>query len=269
MFMSEPHIQKEALYQKINALFTYRSFPWLLEQCTFDTPAEGTAFSIQLTELQASIYMLDAHLEANWHTSDNILEHHWSSIRHHLGRFGISLHKSAAYLSHIQKYQKHELSLRQRVLPQSFNMSYFYFYKSCDVKLLRRLIYERGDLRKSLGSLNEWRYFDLVTEVNDDVEDLQEDLQFINGNRFLITLLLDGKMAAQTQFGSFLDTIALRAKQFFRKGSHNVFRAMILSQTLEQVEHTKKQMLEQLSIPQQDIRRDALIMKFLDVGNNY
>lgn len=266
--MSEPHIQKEALYQKINALFTYRSFPWLLQQCSFDTPAAGIAFSIQLTELQAAIYMLDAHLEANWHTRDNILEQHWNSIRHQLALFGISLQKSAAYLSHLKKYQDHELSLRRGVFPQSYNMSYFYFYKSCDVKLLRRLIYEKGDLRKSLGSLNEWRYFDLVTEVNDDVEDLQEDLQFINGNRFLITLLLDGKMAAQAQFGSFLDTIALRAKQFFRKGPDNDFRAMILRQTIEQVEHTKRQMLSQLSIPQQEIRKNALIMKFMDVKNN-
>lgn len=261
--MPEPHIQKESLYKKINALFAYRSFPWLLEQCAFEAPEEAVSFLHQLTELQAEIYMLDAHLEANWHTSYNILEQHWSSIRHHLGRFGISLHKSAAYLSHIQKYQKHELSLRKRVLPQSFNMSYFYFYKSCDVKLLRRLIYERGDLRKSLGSLNEWRYFDLVTEVNDDVEDLQEDLQFLNGNRFMITLLLDGKMAAQAQFGSFLDTIDLRAKQFFHKGPDNAFRAMILRQTLEQVENTKFMMEQQLDKTLPDILRDAAIMKYL------
>ena len=59
------------------------------------------------------------------------------------------------------------------LLPTRLEMEYFYFYKSCDVKLLRRLIYEtRLKGSKSFGSLSDWRYFDLVTEVNDDVADI-------------------------------------------------------------------------------------------------
>ena len=186
--MIELHIDEKVLEQKIEALMEYRLFPLLFDESTLPKE-EKRKFYDGLIDLQYAIYLLDAHLEANWEVNDQVLQSHWSNIKDKLNQLGIKQENAGAYLSHIKKYEKHELELRQGRSPLRFDLEYFYFYKSCDVKLLRRLIYEKMHLEKTCGALADWRYYDLITEVNDDVEDLMEDLQFINGNRFLISLL--------------------------------------------------------------------------------
>jgi hypothetical protein len=261
--MTEPHLNRLALDQKIKALFTYRMFPWLLDQCPFNSSKEKAEFLQQLTDLQTHIYDLDAHLESHWNTCDTTLKRHWAIVKEDLAGFGIAPLKTDAYLSHLRKYEAHELGLRSGQLPQSYGMSYFYFYKSCDVKLLRRLIYEKGDLRSSLGGLDEWRYFDLVTEVNDDVEDVQEDLQFVNGNRFLISLITEGVSATRLQFLEFLDSIARKAYSRFDKGPKGPFREMVLEHTYQQVEATKIAIEKQLQIPVAEIKESARLWRHM------
>jgi len=176
--MIEPHINEAELRKKIVELFDYRLFPQLLEASHVDEALQSV-FIEHLIQLQTNIYFLDAHLEANWQTNPQILNLHWDNIKNSLDSFHIPTDQYTAYLNHIKKYEKHELELRQGKSPLRFDMEYFYFYKSCDVKLLRRLIYERFQLTPVCGMLSDWRFYDLVTEVNDDIEDLFEDLDFI------------------------------------------------------------------------------------------
>ena len=223
--MFEPHIDDQELKNKIFALFAYRHFPSLVG----DDYAENHHFVQQLFQLQKSIYHLDAHLEAHWTTSDTALDFHWKNMQRHLIDFGIDSADCDTYFNHIAKYQKHELDLRKGLFPMRFEMEYFYFYKSCDVKLLRRLIYEfRLKGTKQFGSLSDWRYFDLITEVNDDVEDVFEDIDFINGNRFLLSILMFGKDKTMLQFDDFIVNIKhkIRKKMFVEKSPflHNVHK---------------------------------------------
>jgi hypothetical protein len=261
--MIESHPNRSALDKKIRDLFTYRMFPWLLEQCPFNATQEKAEFLQQLTDLQTHIYDLDAHLEENWHTSEEILTEHWTTLRKDLSGFDIPAHKTDSYLAHIRRYEVHELALRSGRMPQSYGMSFFYFYKSCDVKLLRRLIYEKGGLRHTLGNLDAWRYFDLVTEVNDDVEDVQEDLQFVNGNRFLISLITEGVSATRSQFLEFLDNIARKAYIRFDKIPKDPFREMVLEHTLQQVEATKIHIEKQIQMPITEIKESARLYSHL------
>jgi hypothetical protein len=64
--------------------------------------------------------------------------------------------------------------------------------------------------------LSIWRYFDLVTEVNDDVVDVFEDLDFINGNIVLLSMMSEGKDATLSKFFKFLDDIHVQAKLAFQ-----------------------------------------------------
>jgi hypothetical protein len=128
---------------------------------------------------------------------------------------------------------------------------------------LRRLIYEKGDLRSSLGGLDEWRYFDLVTEVNDDVEDLHEDLQFVNGNRFLISLITEDVPATRLQFLEFLDSIGRKAHKRFDTGPNEPFREMVLEHTLQQVEATKTALEKQIQMPIAEIKESARLWKHI------
>lgn len=242
--MIEDHISIEALEQKIVQLFEYRLFPELIKM---GDPSGNEYHKIwqDLLALQTSIYFLDAHLEANWNTDTEVLEWHWNNINQHLAVFGIHGHDSKKYLNHIKKYEKHELELRKGKMPMRLDMEYFYFYKSCDVKLLRRLIYERYHLSVLCGSLAEWRYYDLITEVNDDVDDLIEDLDFYNGNRFLLTIMAHGKKVARNEFVEFIGLIKSKA-EFKVKAAQGKYRDYIFDKTMQRIDETILLMDERL-----------------------
>jgi hypothetical protein len=235
--MTEPHIDDIQLRKKIIDLFEYRLFPRLIEDGTNDK--DSSEFYERLIQLQSAIYHLDAHLEANWHTDFTKLAWHWDRIKDKLEDFGIDDTNSGQYLRHIYKYEKHELELRTGKSPLRFDPQYFYFYKSCDVKLLRRLIYEHYKLSPSCGKLADWRYYDLVTEVNDDIEDVFEDLDYINGNRFLLTILREGREETQYIFQSFLKIIADKAKEKYTT-ANGKYNAIIFEMTMQRIAETQK-----------------------------
>src|SRR5690606_12847803 len=173
------------LKQKIVELFDYRMFPGLLDRMNMDITQRNTWME-ELTGLQAAIYHLDAHLESQWKINEEQRSGGWRSIFERLNHFVKDTALHDQYVKHIRKYEAHELAIRKYLWPTRLDMEYFYFYKSCDVKLLRRIIYEKGRLSSALGPMSKWRYFDLVTEVNDDITDVFEDMPLFNGNRFLI-----------------------------------------------------------------------------------
>ena len=142
-----------------------------------------------------------------------IIEERWQKIYQSLLALNIPKEAHDKYCRHIYKYQRHELDIRKEKLPTRLSMEYFYFYKSCDVKLLRKIIYQNNlNLSHTLKE-SKWRLFDLVTEINDDVVDLQEDIDTINGNRFLISLIQYGKAETQKVFSEFLKEIEIRNRQ--------------------------------------------------------
>jgi DNA helicase IV len=124
-------------------------------------------------------------------------------------------------------------------------MEYFYFYKSCDVKLLRRLIYDRNAALAKVIKPSEWRTFDLVTEVNDDVVDLQEDTTTINGNRFLISLLQFGKKKTVQIFNDFLDEMDVRNRALDVKSIEGV---EFIEWTDSQIRETKELVVSQAAL---------------------
>lgn len=251
--MIEDHISKEVLEHKIVQLFEYRLFPELI---SLGKPSEQDfrATWDDLLALQASIYFLDAHLEANWNTNNEVLEWHWKNINQHLAAFDIESNERKHYLNHIQKYEKHELELRQGKMPMRLDMEYFYFYKSCDVKLLRRLIYEKYHLHNLCGSLAEWRYYDLITEVNDDVDDLIEDLDFYNGNRFLLTLLAKGKKETKNEFMDFITIVKSKAEDKI-KAARGKYKQYIFDKTMQRISETNTLMDQRLDqISEQTLR---------------
>ncbi|MBK7809040.1 MAG: hypothetical protein IPJ51_22565 [Saprospiraceae bacterium] len=261
--MIEPHINEAELRKKIVELFDYRLFPQLLEASHVDEALQSI-FIEHLIQLQTNIYFLDAHLEANWQTNPQILNLHWDNIKNSLDPFHIPTDQYTAYLNHIKKYEKHELELRQGKSPLRFDMEYFYFYKSCDVKLLRRLIYERFQLTPVCGMLSDWRFYDLVTEVNDDIEDLFEDLDFINGNRFLISLLYYDKMKSKKIYSDFLDDILAKAKNKYLSCT-GLYKEVIYSVTLQRISETKELLDQRIEEIQNEQLQASRLFKYQNI----
>ena len=197
----------QGLRNKIIQLFEYRQLPQLI---VFGGQKWDESYYEKLINLQFHIYKLDHELETNWEVDQSIIQDRWTKIYEALLELNIPQKWHDTYCRHIYKYQKHELDIRNLKLPTRLSMEYFYFYKSCDVKLLRKIIYKNNPLLSKQIKESEWRLFDLVTEINDDVEDMQEDVTTINGNRFLISLKEHGKSKTQDVFKTFLEQIALR-----------------------------------------------------------
>ena len=183
--------------KKIIDLFKYRKLPELLSYGPygFDSPLVG-----RLVDLQIAIYQLDQYLESNWKTSKRELNKYWKQIHEALSFLSVPENEHDDYLKHLKKYQQHELAMRSGKYPTSLSLKYYYFYKSCDVKLIRRIIYDFIPSLKKMIKLSEWRAFDLITEINDDVEDVYEDVGVINGNYFQFELAQKGKEFTSQKF---------------------------------------------------------------------
>lgn len=192
---------------KIKDLFEYRKLPELL---AYQNDKDQDTFLSKLYDLQENIYYLDKFLESNWAIEMPDLDQYWKPIYDSLSGFGIAPKEQDQYLSHIKTYQTHELSIRQKIAYSSLSLDYYYYYKSCDVRLLRRLIYEFNPALREVFDLSEWTSFDLITEINDDIDDIEEDKDVINGNGFILNSYLMGLEDTYITFALYIRKILER-----------------------------------------------------------
>lgn len=232
----------KVLTAKIRTLFAYRDFDHLYELGGLEG-AKRDRLEEKLIRLQQDIYFLDEYLETNWELEDSELKLYWNPIHQSLSNLGVASSDYDDYSAHIYKYQQHEMQLRTKKDLLRLSMEYFYFYKSCDVKLLRRIIYNHAPKISKYYSLSDWRCFDLITEVNDDVEDLVEDMQSINGNRLQLIINKHGIERAKSEFVTFMDQIEKQSKARVKTKNSKHYDA-IHAKVVEQVLLTKK-MLDQ------------------------
>ena len=118
---------------KIEPLFSYRLIPWLLNRSNL---RNKKSFYDRLQKLQKDIYDLDTYLESTWKLKDKVLRRKWKKIFSTLSKFGIDKKECNNWCREIFVYQKQEVALRKKKLPTELPVSEFYFYKSCDVKLM-------------------------------------------------------------------------------------------------------------------------------------
>ena len=225
--------------QKIRVLFEYRQIPWLLEQSQISDKAE---FLNALVELQIAIYNLDHQLETKWDIQLPDLKSYWVEIYRQLENMGLSPNQQRTWTGEIVRYQNRELDLRLGKSPLRYDMDDLYAFKSCDVRLMRRLIYCLDLFLNEKLKFSEWTEFDLITEVNDDVEDIYEDLSSLNGNRFLFSLHELGMEETRNLYEQFINKHFDAATQRLTN-SNSVFRAFmmdwlsaIVSQTLSMLD---------------------------------
>lgn len=227
--------------KKIKALFDYRDIPKLMK----DGKIKGKkSLTKRLMQLQISIYWLDDYLENNWDIKKSDLNKFWKEIHKDMQACGIPKNKLAEYSKHILKYQGHELNLRSGKMPTEGSTEYYYYYKSCDVRLMRQIIYDQSEDLNSKYTLADWRYFDLVTEVNDDVEDMFEDLETINGNYALIARWEYGKKKSIQMIEEFLDFIAEKNEERYQQRKSKSDYKTIYKKTKKQIKITRKLLIK-------------------------
>lgn len=252
---------------KIEALFELRMLPLLIEQAQIGKTEEKRLL-IRLKRLQQVIYELDAYLETHWELNDKQIEALWNPIFNALKGLHINPIQVEKQINFIKKYQKNEMQLREFKLPTRFSFEYFYFYKSCDVKLMRGILYYKYPLLKKFATVNDWRFFDLVTEVLDDVEDLFEDLDTINGNRFLIHLLeAKDPDSTLTEFSDFINEIKTKSTLKYRHYDPSEFRSQIHELTIQSANDTLELLQEQIHKFKTINIKNILMSKYIPVLN--
>ncbi|MEO6131104.1 MAG: hypothetical protein ABIQ02_04605 [Saprospiraceae bacterium] len=248
---------EETTKQKITELFNYRRLTDLL---SLNDKENGNDFVGQLMDVQYQIYMLDGFLESQWDIHKADLKKYWKSINDSLQKIGYTKKQTAALLDEIKDYQKIERDCRKNKWPTKVSFRKFYTTKSCDVRLIRHLIYASHPELGLLWKENAWRYYDMITEIHDDVADLQEDLMTYNGNRFLISLLRKGAEKTRDEYDTFLKEITEKANEYFAGKMNKGKNKQLAGWTLRRSKETIKLLNAKVNSKAMDLLADSLLL---------
>jgi len=228
--------EKEIL-DKIEALFSYRKLTGLLHTGQLD---KDRVFIGHLTDIQYQIYLLDAYLESKWELDQERLDEHWKAIATSLAQLAYTQNQIQRMLSEIREYERIERNCRKNNWPTKVRFKKFYTTKSCDVRLIRHLIYDARPALRDTWKEEDWVYYDLITEINDDVADVGEDLLTYNGNRFLISILRKGSRKTLKQYRRYLMKVTGKAKAFFKRHHARGDNAQLYTWTMDRSLETLK-----------------------------
>jgi hypothetical protein len=251
--------------QKIQELFAYRRIPELLRLAGIEN---DSPFVARLYRLQEVIYALDQHLESNWKTKKSERKPYWQEIHEALLAFDIGKKDFGKYTKEIRRYESYELDLRNHKLPTSRPFDAIYSCKSCDVKLIRTLIYRHAPELKKKVRESDWVYYDFITEVNDDLNDVFEDCETWNGNRFLISLLKRGPGKTRRAYKDFLDKVGKSARDHFKRRK-DPFKLQLYQWTRERLQQTEDLLRETMDGQKLDLVHHSTIAEKRSVTSKF
>ena len=197
------------LYNKIEVIFRLRLLETFVD-CAF--AGLRTNFWQELIELQAAIYRLDSHFEHNKEIADWFTGQCWMEIDSRV--VDLSGGKSdAGFARDIHSYEKIERSLRGHWRESLPNLESYYYFKTCDVRLCRKLILAQDKAKMTQADRRAWELLDLIGEIFDDLADFHEDLDTLNGNRFALNVLAQGARATARAYRELVERINNRAQR--------------------------------------------------------
>lgn len=229
-YTGEPEIK-----HKIAELFSYRKLIGLLQQGGLD---KDKIFYAHLVAIQYQIYLLDAYLEGQWDLDKSALALCWDKIKESLSKLNYSSSQIDKLLREIKEYERIERNCRKGNWPTKVSFRKFYTTKSCDVRLIRHLIYDAQPELSLIWKEKDWVYYDLITEMNDDIADIIEDLNTYNGNRFLISVLRKGRHKTEKQYRAYIDKFTSKAKTYFKKRAVEGDNHQLISWTMDRSRET-------------------------------
>jgi hypothetical protein len=210
--VKKKYADADAITTKINELFEYRKITELIQ---IGQLARDKVFIRHLYHIQTQIYLLDAYLESHWELDPQQISQYWSGIMDSLAEIGYSGKRAEKLVREIRQYERIESDCRKQKWPTRVPFAEFYTTKSCDVRLIRHLVYEAAPTLASHWKETVWKYYDLITEINDDVNDVHEDVDTYNGNRYLISILRKGLPKTTKRYSRFIDKVTAKANAFF------------------------------------------------------
>jgi len=248
---------EKAILEKIQLLFAYRKLTDLMQRTKLN---KDVSFRNKLTDLQYRIYLLDAYLEGQWELDPAQLKTYWQAITDAISAFDYSPKQIKSQLAEIRLYEHIETNTRLNKWPTKVPFKQFYTTKSCDVRLMRHLIYRSHPELNDIWDENAWTYYDLITEINDDITDVTEDLLTYNGNRFLISILRKGEKKTSSQYRNYIERVTKKARTYFKKHSGVGENIQLLDWTLARSLETLELLDTTLESNDKDAYSSSLIL---------
>lgn len=140
-----------------------------------------------LIEFQKLIFEIDEYGESIKYIDKVHLDTLWNKAEIFLDTLKIDKTTRDNLLQDIKEYADMEAATRTGKKLLEYDIKFFYFKKSCDVRLQRHLI--RYINNEAPVSSEEEITKDILEEMEDDLDDIEEDKQTLfSGNRFLEAL---------------------------------------------------------------------------------
>ncbi len=207
------------LLTKLDQLFAQREINTYAQHVGL---SENTAKEILniLKNLQVIIYEVDQLLEDNRvldiHQRDYIAQR-WEEIQNIVTSIVQDRQHADHLLKRLRAFFQMEMQMREGVSPSTIPLDAFYALKICDIHLQRDLINHAS--QKTIPS-QIWyalEQYDKLGEVIDDLEDIAEDVDAINSNRFLIEAFETDLIETKEKYSDFIDLLVSRIVPFESK----------------------------------------------------
>jgi hypothetical protein len=131
------------------------------------------------------------------------------------------------------------------------------------VRLIRHLIYDAHPDLNQWWKESAWKYYDRITEINDDIADVTEDLNTFNGNRFLISILRKGSTKTRQQYQAYLEKVTKKADQYFNKNRDKGENAMLHEWTIARSAETLSLLEKTIQDTDPELFSTSLLMKHM------
>lgn len=187
---------------------------------------------IDLVEIQRHVYNLDFYGEQSWLLNQIILDNLWSELLKSITSMDIEYNSIKRHVDDIKKYQHIEENMRIGILTTDVPIDYYYYLKTCDVRLSRNILMEKSKNNPNQKRMNAWYLYDLASEVIDDLTDWKEDLGTFNGNRYLQSVILKGHTSTIEDYMKFIKNITESLKDY----DSGIIKDMVRKRTLEAIE---------------------------------
>ena len=168
--------EERAISEKAEELYAKRIAPY--------APDLASPTREAIINFQKLVFVVDHYFEHNQQLNPAFLNSFWNQFEKFLDDLQMPKELQATLLQDIKDYADIEASIRIGRKLAEYEIRFFYFKKSCDVRMQRHII-RYLNTQPALSSEPEI-IRDILEEIEDDVDDIAEDeLTPFGGNRFL------------------------------------------------------------------------------------
>lgn len=189
--------EERAISEKAEELYAKRIAPY--------APNLASSTREAIINFQKLVFAVDHYFEHNEQINPAFLNSFWKQFEKFLDDLEMPKDLQATLLQDIKDYADIEANIRIGKKLAEYEIRFFYFKKSCDVRMQRHII-RYLNTQQALSSEPEI-IRDVLEEIEDDVDDIAEDrLTPFDGNRFL-EILNSKNIEKLNEYDAFINSL--------------------------------------------------------------